>query len=211
MSENNEDTHNGENFTAFTSPNYVSPVPELGQVGHETSTGERESVLEKLRDPNYLPSSQDIFLAFGRNLGRKFQEFCFDDEHPVYEFLNSEHLTALSDYFALRSSDLGATSEKPLIILEVGAGNGRLSHFLREKLGEDEKGLVEVIATDANVSKDTNPYGISPVFPVEHITTDEALRQFNPDIVICSWMPYRADWTPVFRATKSVKEYVLLG
>ena len=38
-----------------------------------------------------------------------------------------------------------------------------------------------------------------------------ALQRFQPDIVVCSWMPMGEDWTADFRACDSVQEYLLIG
>jgi len=109
----------------------------------------------------------------------------------LYELFSAEYISALSDYIKSRinPSDL---------ILEVGAGDGRLAHFLRER------GL-NVVAID------NFEWEITPLFPVEELDYKEALKKYNPAIVICSWMPYFADWTPAFRNTRSVREYIIIG
>lgn len=176
----------------------------------ELKRTEQEALLEKLRDANHLPKLEEIHAAFGKNLSG-FMEFCFADEQPVYEFINDEYVKALSDYFTQRFTGLRVLSDKPITILEVGAGDGRLSHFLRQKLEQTGDRLVRVVASDAHLSKETNPYNVEPLFPVEHMSFEDALKRFNPDIVLSSWMPYMDDWTPAFRASDTVKEYILIG
>lgn len=132
-------------------------------------------------------------------------KFCFDEQDPVFEFLNKEHLEALTDYIIERLERYGATPSRPLKILEVGAGNGRLSHFLRQMLGKKAKGLAKVIASDSG------EWGLRSDFLVEVADHAEALEQHDPKIVIYSWMPYEMDFTDAFRAHPSVEEYILLG
>jgi hypothetical protein len=39
----------------------------------------------------------------------------------------------------------------------------------------------------------------------------DALQQYTPHVVFCSWMPLGQDWTAAFRACASVSAYLLLG
>ena len=160
---------------------------------------------EKLKDPSFLPSHKDIFHVFGSKPGKGWLDFCFDKINPVFEFLNEEFLESFSDYLSKRSESLGATKDSPITILEVGAGNGRLSHFLQKKLESKIPGKVKVIATDSG------GWNIKTSFPVEKIDHKEALEKYQPKIVIFSWMPLREDYTNDFRATKSIEEYILIG
>jgi len=86
------------------------------------------------------------------------------------------------------------------VVVEVGAGNGRLSHFLRERLPE-----CNIIATD------NGSWEIEPLYPVEQIDVAEALEKYKPEIVISCWMPYTHDWTPMFRASDGLIGYILIG
>lgn len=103
-------------------------------------------------------------------------------------------------------TDKPETSEvlrEQLKVLEVGAGEGRLSHFLQEVINQKASGVIEVKATD-DYSK------IQPVYEVKQMDYREALNH-QPDIVICSWMPPARDWSQAFRGTSSVREYLLIG
>lgn len=163
-----------------------------------------QELREKLKDPYYLPKNrEEIMSAF--STFQEWYNFCFDEENPVFEFLNEEFIDRLSDYLAKRIEELKGSEESPIIILEVGAGNGRLSHFLRQKLQEKVPGKFKIIAVDSG------EWGIKPVFEVEKMDYREALKKYNPQIIICSWMPYKVDFTGDFRATASVKEYILIG
>lgn len=163
---------------------------------------------EKMRDPNFLPTRKDIIRAFrpeGHLLELEWVQFCHDEENPVYEFLNAEFITAFSNYLAQRVKNLGASEDSPVTILEVGAGNGRLSHFIQQRLAAMLPGKVKVVATDSG------KWGLKTAFPVEAIGHKEALGKYEPNIVIFSWMPYEKDVTDDFRAAGSVDEYILIG
>lgn len=137
---------------------------------------------EKLRDPSYLPTRQDISNAFKSEglFSRAWQNFCFDKDNPIFEFLNEEHLSALGDYLSKRVEALGASEDSPVTILEVGVGNGRLSHFLQQKLEAKLPGKVKVVATDSG------EWSLKTAFPVETIGHKEAIEKHKPKIVVFS-------------------------
>lgn len=76
---------------------------------------------------------------------------------------------------------------------------------MQQKLNERIPGGAKVIASDSGKGE------IEPAFPTEKIDQKKALAKYNPEIVICSWMPFKEDWTADFRAEKSVQEYILIG
>jgi len=162
---------------------------------------------EKFRDPSYLPTHKDVSQAFNSEDGfsAEWFHFCSDRENPIFEFLNEEFINAFSVYLSSRIESLGASENSPITILEVGAGNGRLSHFLRQKLEMLFPGKIKVIATDSG------EWELKTSFPVETIGHKEALQKYQPQIVIFSWMPYEEDYTKDFRTTQSVDEYILIG
>ena len=162
-----------------------------------------DELRERLRDPNFLPKHEQITKAF-----RSWEEwyyFCFDKENPVFEFFNEEYLNAFSDYFVGKIQEHGASKERPLIILEIGAGNGRLSHFLQQKLEERAPAQTKVVATDSGA------WALKSDFPVEQLKHDEAMEKHKPDIVVFSWMPYQEDSSKDIRKFDSVQEYILIG
>jgi len=161
-----------------------------------------ESIL-KFRDPNFLPTREEIIESFTDYF--QWSEFCSDHEKPVFEFLNEDFLDAFADYFVDKIKEYNINKEKPLMVLEIGAGNGRLTHFLQEKLEQKAPGQVKVIATDSG------GWGIKSDFPVEQLEHVEAMEKYKPDIVIFSWMPYKEDSTKDIRKIDSVKEYILIG
>jgi hypothetical protein len=171
----------------------------------------KEATREKLRDPNYLPTHGDVFRAFPKGYDFNSQDlldwhdFCFDKKEPVFELLNKEYIEAFSGYLIERVIELWIAKGEPVTILEVGAGNGKLSHFLKEKLGPEVGDKVKIIATDSGRWK------LKTQFPVENLDHEAALKKYAPQIVIYSWMPYGADMTEDFRKTSSVDEYLLIG
>lgn len=166
-----------------------------------------QEIKEKLKDPTFLPTHADIERAFRREdpYSEDWHRYCFDKENPVFEFLNEEFIEAFSDYLSKRAQELGASEDSPVIILEVGAGSGRLTHFLQQKLEAKLPGKVKVVATDSGEWK------LKTAFPVEQIGHKEALEKHQPQIVVFSWMPYGEDYTDAFRVAESVQEYILIG
>ncbi|MDB5237018.1 MAG: hypothetical protein JWL88_120 [Parcubacteria group bacterium] len=164
---------------------------------------------ERLRNPEYLPKRQEITDAFDPDdWGSKegsWYAFCFDERNPTFEFLNEEFLDAFSSYLHQRMQELGGSANYPITILEVGAGNGRLSHFLQQKLDAISLGTCKVIATDSGEWK------LNDSLPVEKLNHIEALEKYEPQIVLFSWMPLGQDTSKDFRAAQSVQEYILIG
>ena len=138
----------------------------------------------------YLPTYSEVIELCKEKTKKSISNwFMYQDETHIYEYLNSDYIDALAKILAPYKR-----------ILEVGAGNGRLSHFLRQRLPN-----AFIVATD------NGSWGIEPVFPVEKMEYTEALEKHKPEIVISCWMPYADDWTPEFRGCDSVKGYVLIG
>jgi len=170
-----------------------------------------EELREKLRDPSYLPTHEDINHAFMSKDGsfdtEAWKKFCNDNE--CYEFLNEEFISALGDYLGQRVKSLGNLNENPITILEVGAGNGRLCHFLNQKIEAQILKKINLVATDSG--KGSGMGKIEPLFPVEMMDYKDALQKYQPKIVINSWMPSEIDFTQAFRDSQSVDEYILIG
>lgn len=129
----------------------------------------------------------------------------------IFEFWCKEYIEEFAEYLISRIRKLGI---KPAIILEVGAGDGQLSHFLKEEVEKRAPGIAKVIATDWKVIPPQEPiqnYRIITRWPVEKLELTEALKKYSPHFVIFSWMPLDEDYTPAFRRTVSVLEYILIG
>lgn len=181
---------------------------QASELGIDNPEQVREKALLRLKDPNFLPTHDDIAAAFKDGFSRPespWWNFVENQERPVYELLNREFIQALSSYLRGRAAELGATSELPITVLEVGAGNGRLSHFLNVFLPEDWKDKVKIIATDSN------EWNLANDFPVTELDYAMAIDRYKPAVVIASWMPRSQDWTPKFRDTESVQEYIMIG
>jgi hypothetical protein len=128
-----------------------------------------EKLKEKLQDPFYLPTRDEIFRVF-----KSFKEwsiFCNNPEHPIFEALNQEYLDALNNYFLQQAENFNATKNKPLVILEVGAGDGHLAYFLQEKIKEQKSNKIKILATNLY----TKEWKIKSVFPVENISQKKAI------------------------------------
>lgn len=83
-------------------------------------------------------------------------------------------------------------------VLEVGAGDGALSHHLRRR-------GVDCTATDSG------SWRIFPQFQVERLDVESALAKYRPTLVVAAWMPLGVDWTQAIRSTSSVQAYILIG
>jgi hypothetical protein len=84
--------------------------------------------------------------------------------------------------------------------LEVGAGDGTLARFLREK-------GVRVTATDDQSWKHAIEYPAE----VENLDARRALARYQPAVVICSWPPPGNGFESQVFATPSVELYIMIG
>ena len=156
-------------------------------------------------DFDELPSYTEVMSTLGQIEGRNnpfgnlFFSWC--TQHGVYEMFTKEYVFSMAEYLTGRCVHL----DHPLI-LEVGAGNGRLTHHLRKHLD------VEMIATDS--FDDFWPIDRSEEH-VENLDHKQAMEKYAVDgrdvIIVVSWMPYQDDWTPDFRENPNVVEYVFIG
>ena len=85
-------------------------------------------------------------------------------------------------------------------LLEVGAGDGTLSKFLKRE------GL-DIVATDDYSWTHKIRYGEG----VLKMGASEALSQFAPSCVVCSWPPPGNDFEKIIFATRSVMTYIVIG
>jgi len=135
------------------------------------------------------------------------------DSTLQYEILTSDLIRALAAWVRASSvAGAGAPSTEPLRVLEVGAGDGRLSHYLREALRENSPasdGALSVVV----VATDSGERSIPACAPgaVEVLDYRDALRRHAPQLVLCCWMPLGQDWTAAFRECASVSSFLLLG
>jgi hypothetical protein len=196
------------NLRVKTTSEIVAPVGTVD--ANRISDEEREKILlaprfEILTQPDRLPRRQEIVDKFTERYSGLDE---FRGNSGIFEILNREYVNALADYLQQRADEMYPA--KPITVLEVGAGTGRLSHFLHEAIQKKKTGpdsQINIVATNkdsgSNVSVET-PQG------VEDLDYREALLKYKPDIVISSWMPFQ-DWTGAMRSTPSVQEYILIG
>ena len=85
--------------------------------------------------------------------------------------------------------------------LEIAAGDGTLKRFLRNE-------GVDIVATD-NYSWDS--FVTYNTDDVENMSAVDALKKYNPEIVICSWAPPVNNFEKVVFETESVKKYIVIG
>lgn len=111
----------------------------------------------------------------------------------IYQILNKEFNDALAE-------EIKKLGLKP--VLEVGAGSGELAGVLRRR-------GIELIAVD-DYSEPLAKKAVISEHPPEKMDYRDALKRYEPELVICSWMPGGEDWTVDFRATGSVKAYILI-
>jgi len=85
-------------------------------------------------------------------------------------------------------------------VLEIAAGDGTLTRFLREA-------GVECIATDDHSWSREITYGSS----VEKLDARQAIKKCKPEVVICSWPPPGNSFEREVFATHSVKTYLVVA
>ena len=122
-----------------------------------------------------------------------------------YEVWNADYIARLAEYILERATALALLR---VVVVEVGAGDGRLSHFLRraiDLLRPCDGVVLDIIATDSGARRLPT---ICAVEAEDHVI---ALGTHQPQIVLCSWMELGEDWTRAFRDCISVNEYVLIG
>jgi hypothetical protein len=121
----------------------------------------------------------------------------------MFEVLTAEFVDSLAEYLGIRHGKLATSAAQAAPLLEVGAGSGRLAHFLNAHPSVP----VEVVAVDDGSWK----LGTSTQFPVVEMQHAWAVAQYTPAIVVCAWMPENTDFTVYWREAPSVEEYVLIG
>jgi hypothetical protein len=106
----------------------------------------------------------------------------------IYCFYSKELIAALAGMVGARSC------------LEIGAGDGTLTRFLGEQ-------GVQVTATDNHGWTQAVKY---PKWVVK-LDAREALAEYAPEVVICSWPPAQNDFERDVFTTASVQLYIVIG
>ena len=161
----------------------------------------REELLKKasdLRNPYYLPSREEVLAIMpGTNARGEYGDYAEladgswmkwshalqFDEAPIFEILTTEFIGSLNKYLTGRIKELRAEQGKPITVAEVGAGNGRLTHFLRLAYNSSQlNNDTTFIATDP-FAADQNEWKIKPLFPVEKLDHKSTLKKYQPHLV----------------------------
>lgn len=177
-------------------------------------------LLERLRSPAYLPTTEEVQAvcksyssveeSYGDGKTYLYNSVTTDDfsilfpEWNAYEILTKEFIASFAGYIA--SQIAKRDMKEPCTILELGAGTGRLAHFLKRELEERVPDRFSYHATDNGSEEIPDQFGM--VEPLDYV---EALEKHKPHIVLVSWMPYEIDWSKSIRRTPTVDEYILIG
>jgi hypothetical protein len=165
--------------------------------------------IDRLSTRQVLQAAAPMTKATADGWGSPAAWFCQGCVH-FSDVLTVEYVRALAEYLARRAAEVKAQQGKAPTIVEIGAGNGRLSHFLNAT-GLFKKGTL--IATDPTPlgSKGTPESLQFPVMASDDRSILQALdRHGSPCILVSNYMTFGTDQTPLWRSS-CVAEYVLIG
>lgn len=200
--------------------NWDLRVGNIEKIEFAEGIKDQREMRKMLEDPTFLPTRDFVVKAFTRQSGEDkgykdssaFWNFMRGRKNKngerieLHELLTQEFIEALSEHYSeLIVKHMIDHPDEPFVLLEVGAGDGRLTGFIRAELMLRFGDKVVVVATD----KKSN--GVSEEFPVENMDYKDALDKYKPNAVIVSWMPCK-DWTKDFRDPKrNIQEYIHIG
>ena len=152
------------------------------------------------------------------------------EEANIYQMWTEEYVHGLGDYLLDRTSEFDGDT----VVLDVGAGDGLLVHFLKEFVDTQTKQQARKMQRKSNsktnrtnstqkpslIATDDGSWGIFAKAEVEKLSMEDSIAKYkvnNTDespnqqlIVLCSWMPMGEDWSAFFR-DNGVDEYILIG
>ena len=156
------------------------------------------------------------------------------EEYNIFEFWTEDYVMKLASYLQQRCDEFDGHT----IILDVGAGDGTLVHFLKEAIMDGKSNATTLKSKTSNkkkqkkkkkhiptiVATDDGSWNIQPRGSVERMSVSQAMKRYGPQnsllannnsaphqlIVLCSWMPMGIDWTRNFRQA-GADEYILIG
>ncbi len=144
-----------------------------------------------MREPYYVPRHAELRKAFfTADVDRtKWHQYCAaSEEYPVYECWNVEYVERLCEYLLERAH---AYNLKSIFILEVGAGNGKLTGLLNQYFSEKHNNSAnsagEAISFHCEAA-DSGKRKMKKLYGVREVDYRTALHQNKWDIIICSWM-----------------------
>jgi hypothetical protein len=205
-------------------------VPIVKSLGGQLAVqGDNGMVLADIPDSTDLSdtSIEDIFeVVMGGHVKScgPFNAIC--EEANMYQMWTKEYVQHLGDY--LLQSYCQNNSKATTTIVDIGAGDGLLMHYLQNymesRLPKRSSRTKSGILMPKMVSTDDGSWGIFAKASVEKLNVEETLQKYgkavnsnsdNDDndhqvIVLCSWMPQMVDWTALFRES-GVDEYILIG
>ncbi len=126
-----------------------------------------------------------------------FDLFDWASRHMIYQLPNVEFVDKLSN----KIRDIGAKN-----ILEVGSGSGVICKYISNILNN------KITLTDSyewwEHDGRTKNMECTGVLKRNYV---EAIEEFEPDLIIASWIPYDTCWTKDFRKYPFVKGYIIIG
>jgi hypothetical protein len=144
-----------------------------------------ERLTQQIVSIEALPTHRDLAIA---REDIHYETSLFYD-YNLYQIWTKEFVTGLAK--AIKRLELSP-------VIEICAGNGKLSYHLRRH-------GVDIIATD-DYSMDYS----TPAF-VERLSHKEALKRYNPAIVVASWIPMNSDIGEECLRYPSVRKLLAIG
>ena len=131
-----------------------------------------------------------------------FNALC--DDANIYEFWNEEYVRSLSNYLMERCQELHNQDDKDVVIVDVGAGDGILAQYLREKMiiernfvgqqgklrqkpqsknqlkTKNQSKRKNTVCIPSIVATDDGSWSIQPKANVEKMSVNEAMTKYSP-------------------------------
>ena len=134
--------------------------------------------VKKLQDITYLPSFKDVMeqsrqglnkLLLGSNWGYELE----------YEIVTQELVWWLINHL------LPYADKERSVILELCAGNGKLAYHMNQSLQKKHGNTFKYYAID-----NWDIIRKNGASCVEEIDNVDAIKKYNPDVIVCSWLPF---------------------
>ena len=137
--------------------------------------------------------------------------------HPQYEVLVREHVRALAAYLRRRARELLAPGTSPLVVLEVGAGDGRLARHLTRAVRDMDAADPTVVSADRRVLRRRRPLLLTPPTPTRRRPELPSLRRPEPPepqtgcFEWTRWSPSRTRGPQASRRFQSLMSFCVAG